>query len=165
MEQVRALREELNWLTRAIQMQESRRPARAIARIEKLRRGARECEQRLMEAMASLRAEDGEFAQSRRGVDRARCDPLGARDGRDAPAVLPGPGHVPRVPALPQDLKISPWGRCRSCAASLQLLRFQLSKFRLGAEYVHTFQQQLLEATKAHLREFYRQLIAPIART
>ena len=47
---------------------------------------------------------------------------------------------------------------------SLQLLRFQLSKFRLGADYVQTFQTQLLEATNAHLQEFYRQLIAPIAK-
>jgi CHAT domain-containing protein len=43
------------------------------------------------------------------------------------------------------------------------LLRFQLSKFRLGPEYVSTFQQQLLQAANEHLREFYRQLIAPIA--
>ena len=45
---------------------------------------------------------------------------------------------------------------------SLQLLRFQLSKFRLGPEYIRTFNQQLLDATNAHLAEFYRQLIEPI---
>jgi CHAT domain-containing protein len=44
----------------------------------------------------------------------------------------------------------------------LQLLRFQLSKFRLGPDYVRTFHAQLLDATNAHLQEFYRQLIAPI---
>jgi hypothetical protein len=43
------------------------------------------------------------------------------------------------------------------------LPRFQLSKFRLGPEYVSTFQQQLLQAANEHLREFYPQSIAPIA--
>src|SRR5205814_2534052 len=39
-----------------------------------------------------------------------------------------------------------------------------LSKFRLGTDYVGTFHTQLLEATNAHLQEFYRQLIQPIAK-
>jgi CHAT domain-containing protein len=39
-----------------------------------------------------------------------------------------------------------------------------LSKFRLGPEYILKFRQQLLEATNAHLQQFYRQLIAPIER-
>ena len=59
-EQVRTLREELNWYSRAIQLQESRRgqPARRRA-LEKLRRSARECEQRLV-------AGHGQSARGRR---------------------------------------------------------------------------------------------------
>jgi CHAT domain-containing protein len=60
-------------------------------------------------------------------------------------------------------LKIVPAGSASQLRRVLQLLRFQLSKFRLGAEYVNTFDQRLRDATKEHLREFYRQLIAPIA--
>jgi CHAT domain-containing protein len=55
-----------------------------------------------------------------------------------------------------------PLGAASSLRRELQLLRFQLSKFRLGPEYARTFHQRLLEATTAHLHEFYRQLIAPI---
>jgi len=42
------------------------------------------------------------------------------------------------------------------------LLRFQLSKFRLGPAYARTFHRPLLEAATSHLQEFYRRLIAPI---
>ncbi len=60
-------------------------------------------------------------------------------------------------------LKIVPVASVPELRRALQLLRFQLSKFRLGAEYVSTFQAQLLEATKAHLRHFHASLIAPLA--
>ncbi|MGA9623955.1 MAG: CHAT domain-containing protein, partial [Bryobacteraceae bacterium] len=61
------------------------------------------------------------------------------------------------------DLKIVELGPAPALRRVLQLLRFQLSKFRLGPEYVSTFQQQLLQAANEHLREFYPQSIAPIA--
>jgi CHAT domain-containing protein len=44
----------------------------------------------------------------------------------------------------------------------IQLLRFQLSKFRLGSEYVRTFEAKLLDATREHLNGLYRGLISPI---
>jgi CHAT domain-containing protein len=44
----------------------------------------------------------------------------------------------------------------------LQLLRFQLSKFRMGNEYVQRFEQALLRATQSHLESLYAELIAPL---
>src|SRR5260370_2121431 len=44
----------------------------------------------------------------------------------------------------------------------LHLLRFQLSKFRMGAAYAHRFEQPLLSATQGHLEALYAELIAPI---
>src|SRR5262249_43640199 len=44
----------------------------------------------------------------------------------------------------------------------LQLLQFQLSKFRLGEGYVRTFRRALEEATAGHLRDLYAELIAPV---
>jgi CHAT domain-containing protein len=50
-----------------------------------------------------------------------------------------------------------------SRAANLvRLLRFQLSKFALGADYVGSFQEALAYATRTHLQELYRELIAPL---
>jgi CHAT domain-containing protein len=42
------------------------------------------------------------------------------------------------------------------------MLQFQLSKFRLGPDYVHEFQGQILETTRYHLGELYMELIAPV---
>jgi CHAT domain-containing protein len=44
----------------------------------------------------------------------------------------------------------------------LQLLRFQLSKFRMGNEYVRRFEEPLLRATHSHLEALYGELIAPL---
>ena len=42
------------------------------------------------------------------------------------------------------------------------LLDFQLSKFRLGEEYLRTFSELLRAATNDHLRALYRDLILPV---
>jgi CHAT domain-containing protein len=44
----------------------------------------------------------------------------------------------------------------------LQLLQFQLSKFRLDPQYVDTFQKSLLQSTQAHLKNLYQELIVPM---
>jgi len=44
----------------------------------------------------------------------------------------------------------------------LHLLRFQLSKFRMGETYTQRFAQPLLQATQSHLSALYVELIAPL---
>src|SRR5271163_3926675 len=44
----------------------------------------------------------------------------------------------------------------------LHLLRFQLSKFRMGSAYTHRFEQPLLRAAQGHLESLYADLIAPL---
>src|SRR5205814_9217164 len=44
----------------------------------------------------------------------------------------------------------------------LQLLQFQLSKFRLDPDYVRTFHDALLESTQIHLKALYQELLAPV---
>jgi CHAT domain-containing protein len=44
----------------------------------------------------------------------------------------------------------------------LQLLQFQISKFRLDPQYVSTFQDSLLESTQAHLKNLYQELLGPL---
>jgi CHAT domain-containing protein len=45
---------------------------------------------------------------------------------------------------------------------NFDLLRFQLTKFNLGAGYIEKFGPKLLDATKEHLYELYLELIPPI---
>jgi CHAT domain-containing protein len=158
------LREELTWYSRAIQLAENAPQGVKPAQMDELRRAARECEQRLVEAMASLRADDPEFANLHAG---------GSIDLENIRAVLPEDAMLVQYYRLGdtfhaclvsrRGLRIVPVGSAPAMRRRLQLLRFQLSKSRLGPDYMRTFQQQLLDATNAHLREFYRQLIAPLA--
>jgi CHAT domain-containing protein/Tfp pilus assembly protein PilF len=163
-ERAATLREELTWYTRAIQLAENGPTDPKSAHLDELRRAARDREHRLVEAMAGLRADDPEYAniEAARSIDLERIR-----------SVLPDDAILLQYYRL-QDtfhacllsrrgLKIVPVGTASELRRSLQLLRFQLSKFRLGPGYVRTFQQQLREAANGHLREFYRQLIAPVA--
>jgi CHAT domain-containing protein len=164
-EQVKALREELNWYSRAIQLQESRPGSARDPRIEKLRRSARECEHRLVEAMGNLRVEDREFAN----LQGAGSIDLDAIRGTLAPDSMLVQFYRVRDTfqaclLTRESLKIVALGSVSHLRRELQLLRFQLSKFRLGPDYVRTFHSQLLDATTAHLQEFHRQLIAPIVK-
>ena len=162
-EQVGALREQLNWYGSALQILSGRAAAPKAAHIDNLRRAARECERRLLEALSTLRVEDQEFA------DLQAAGSIGLEAIR---ASLP-PGamlvqfyrvrDVFHVCLLShRTLKVVPLGPAAGLRRELQLLRFQLSKFRLGPEYVRAFHHQLLEAATSHLQEFYRRLIAPI---
>lgn len=47
-------------------------------------------------------------------------------------------------------------------ASQIRMLQFQFSKFRLGAEYLKTFERALLSATHAHLHEIFTELLAPV---
>lgn len=49
-----------------------------------------------------------------------------------------------------------------SLRMNFELLRFQLTKFNLGANYVAKFSDKMLQATKEHLHELYLDLIPPI---
>ena len=162
-QELNALREELNWYTRTIQLQEARAANLRDPHLEKLRRSARNCERQLAEVMTRLRVEDQEYANLQAG---ASIDLDAIRSAIPADAMLLQyyrVGDIFYASLLTRSsLKMEPLGHAADLRRELQLLRFQLSKFRLGPDYVRTFQHQLLQATNAHLQEFYRQLIAPI---
>src|SRR6185503_1859952 len=46
--------------------------------------------------------------------------------------------------------------------SQIRMLQFQFSKFRLGADYIKTFEQTLLTTTQAHLREIFNELLGPV---
>jgi tetratricopeptide (TPR) repeat protein len=162
---INALREELNWYSRGIQMLESGIATLREQRLRELRAAARDCERRLAEAIGDLRAEDYDFAR----LEAARTIDLdGIRSSLPANAILLQYYRVRDTfyacILSRESLKFIPAGSATHLRGELNLLRFQLSKLRLGADHVGVFERSLLAAAKAHLREFYRRLIAPIAR-
>ena len=162
-ERVSSLRQDLNWLHRTIQLQENQGTNTHDPHLDRLRRSARECEHHLLEEMANLRIQDKEFVS---------LHTAGSIDLDAIRSVLPDDsallqyyrvGNVFYACVLSRtSLRFVTLGSFSALRRSLQLLRFQLSKFRLGPDYVQTFSKQLLDATNAHLHEFYRQLIEPI---
>src|SRR5262249_49011304 len=142
---VKSLRGELHWYTRSIQLLEGRAANLMAPQLVKLRRAARDCEQRLAQALGSIRMEDAEYAS----LQTAGSVPLETiRNSLPEDALLleyyrVGERFYACVLSR-KNLRIVPLGEAAEMRRLLQLLRFQLSKFRLGADYVHTFHDQLL---------------------
>ena len=59
-------------------------------------------------------------------------------------------------------LDIVPIGRSSPIGNQLRLLKFQLSKFRLGQAYTEAFHSSLLQTTRAHLKAIYDAVLGPI---
>ena len=58
--------------------------------------------------------------------------------------------------------QIAPVSVMSRVANQVRLLQFQLSKFRLGAEYVRTFSTALQRAIRCHLHELFTELLSPV---
>ena len=63
-----------------------------------------------------------------------------------------------------EGLKIVPITPVSRAVNLLRLLHFQISKFKLGAEYTQTFGKSMLGVVQAHLRQLYEELLAPRSR-
>jgi tetratricopeptide (TPR) repeat protein len=162
---VRTLREAVNWYSRQIELEEAGEGTPARARIESLRRKMRAAEHALARSWKALQATDAEFVAMQGGTA------VGLAEIRAA--LTPGTILLEYFQArerlyacvLSADrLAVVPLGSASHVRNLLRLLRFQLSKFRLGSGYIDTFGEQLREATEAHLRELYVALVGPVRR-
>jgi CHAT domain-containing protein/predicted negative regulator of RcsB-dependent stress response len=161
---IRDLREELNWYYNLIEREQLQPEQPSPERIANLQQKAQRREKELMSMLQE--ASDDDAAQ----------------------AGLQMPSHVPMATikaAIPRDTLLVEYFQVRdrilACvlgahslaivpvtlesrvASLLRLLQFQLSKFRLNPQYLETFHDSLVEATQAHLKELYDELIAPVA--
>jgi CHAT domain-containing protein len=59
-------------------------------------------------------------------------------------------------------VEMAPVSLMSRVASEVRMLQFQFSKFRLGADYVKTFERALLTTTQAHLHEIFKELLAPV---
>ena len=162
-QRVRDLREELNWYYRRIEIEELGRVRALDTRLLELQGLAEQREKKLLHVLRELPPAEAQAvgldAPSPVSLD-ALCRTLGAhttlieyfRVGeRFLAAVVTSTG-----------LTITPVGLTARVADILQMLQFQLSKFRLDESYIREFEAPLLDAARAHLRELYEELIAPL---
>ncbi|HLW86557.1 MAG TPA: CHAT domain-containing tetratricopeptide repeat protein [Candidatus Sulfotelmatobacter sp.] len=161
---IRDLREELNWYYNLIEREQLQPEQQSPDRIAALEKKAQRHEKELVRVLHE------------------------ATDTDAAQAGLQMPSHVPIAKiraAIPEDtllveyfqvrdrilvcllgrttLEIVPVTLETSISRVLRLLQFQLSKFRLGPQYLETVHDSLLQTTQAHLKELYNELLAPVA--
>jgi tetratricopeptide (TPR) repeat protein len=160
---VRSLRTVLNWYYRQIESVETGSRQPPPLQIEDLRRSARACEDELVKALSELRNADKQFGvlQNAHAIeldtirsvipdDSLLLEYYQARDTLYA-CVLSR-----------RKLEIVPVAGASRVRSLLRLLQFQLSKFRLGPDYVSRYGAALETATAAHLKELYDELIMPV---
>ncbi len=160
---IRNLREELNWYYNLIEREQLRPEDRSQEKIKELEQHARARESDLLraaqEATATEISEAGlqapnnvslEEIQVALSTDTALVEYFCLQD-RILACVL---RH--------DDLRVVPLTVQSRVQKLLQLLQFQLSKFRLDPHYVSTFQESLLQSTQAHLENLYQELLAPM---
>jgi CHAT domain-containing protein len=160
---IRDLREELNWYYHRIELEQLRPEESSSNRLEELREKAVSQENELLRALRELPANERENATLEAPVDfsLARLQSALPLDAALVEYYSTGDRLVAAV-VTRNSIKITAVSVVSRVIHFLHLLRFQLSKFRMGAAYAHRFEQPLLSATLGHLEALYAELIAPI---
>jgi len=160
---IRTLREELNWYYNLIEREQLRPEKNSRARIETLEKQARTRETALLRALQEATAAEVNQA----GLQSPTHAPLDEIRAALAPetALVEYFCLQDRILVCVltrNDLQIVPITLLSRVQKILQMLQFQLSKSRLDPQYLATFQDSLLEATQAHLKSLYDELLAPV---
>jgi tetratricopeptide (TPR) repeat protein len=161
---MRELREELNWYYHRIELEQLGQEPSYRERVDSLQAAARDREKaliRLLRDMPALEAEAGmgnapgmtfDGIRAALGPETVLVEYFHARD-RVVAAVI-----------SQQVLEVRPICSRSRIDPLIRLLQFQISKFRLGADYAEVFRAPMLRAANAHLRELYEALLAPLRR-
>ena len=162
---IRGMREELNWYYRRIETEQLRTEQPSFERIANLQKQALCHENELLRAFRELPSETNdvpgasahdstvdslERIREALPANTALLEYFSLRDQFIAAVVTRR-----RLDFVP----LSPLGRV---ANLVRMLRFQIAKFGLGADYVRTFQRALLDAARAHLHELHGELVEPL---
>jgi CHAT domain-containing protein len=160
---IRDLREELNWYYHRIELEQLRPEDKSHQTLETLQEKAQSHEKELLRTLRELPAHERENATLEGPADFSLAK-LQANLPSDATLVeyfVAGDRLVAAV-ITREKIQILPVTVLSRAAHFLQLLRFQLSKFRMGSEYIRRFEEPLLRATQSHLESLYDELIAPL---
>lgn len=160
---IRELREELNWFFHMTEMAQLKQASRQ--ELTALRAEARRRERELLKlsrehvAISADNRQPAAQLSSTLTVDQVR-------QSLPADAVLLDyfqvQGQMVVLLLTADRLEMVPLGELSRISTVIDLLQLQLSKFRLGSDYVKSFASILLSATQSHLQELYKLLIEPV---
>ena len=161
---IRDLREELNWYYNRIEREQLQPEQQSSERIATLQKQARRQEKELTRILREATEADATQA----GLQMPSHVPIAAiRAAIPSDTLLVEYFRVrDRILVClvgPRTLEILPVTLESRVAGLLRLLQFQLSKFHLTPHYLETFHDSLVQATQAHLKELYDELIAPVS--
>ncbi len=157
---IREMREELNWYYRRIEIEQLRAEEPSPERIAKLQKEALAHENELLHVLREMpHSESASDGPAIRSLDAIReCLPPEAAlveyfslKDQFVAAVVTHDG-----------LKIVPLTPVSRVVNLLRMMHFQISKFKLGAEYARTFETSMMEVVQAHLRQLYEEVFAPV---
>jgi CHAT domain-containing protein/tetratricopeptide (TPR) repeat protein len=161
---IRDLREELNWYYHRIELEQLRPEDTSAKRLQQLQEKALSHENEFLRTLRELPAHERENATLETPADFS-LEKLQAAIPADAALIeyySTGDRLVAAV-VTGNSIDITPITVFSRVLHFLHLLRFQLSKFRMGATYTQRFEQPLLQATQSHLEALYAELIAPLS--
>jgi CHAT domain-containing protein len=160
---IRNFREELNWYYNLIEREQLRPEERSQERIKQLEQQARVREADLTRALKEATIAEAHEAGMQIAVTSSLEE---IRDVLPADtAIVEYFGIQDRTIAcvLTRDqLNICPVTVRSRVQKMLQLLQFQMAKFRLAPSYLAAFSEPLMHSTEAHLKGLYQELLAPI---
>src|SRR6266536_955725 len=160
------LQEKLTSTNHEARRAEFQAEAKSVARVQRLRAEAAVYQTQIRRVISQVDAVDREFASLLSAgtvsleLIRSKIPPgsliLEYYEARGTIyACLLGKDRLELCP-------LAPAGRVREV---FRLLQFQLSKFRIGPDYVRKFAESMYSDTERHLRELYSYLIAPVLRS
>ena len=160
---IRDLREDLNWYYHRIELEQLRPEETSAQRLQQLQEKALSHENELLRTLRELPAQERENATLEAPADFS-LDKLQATlpDGAALIEYYSAGDRLVAAVVTRQSIEITSITVFSRVLHLLQLLRFQLSKFRMGATYTQRFEQPLLHATQNHLEALYSELIAPL---
>jgi CHAT domain-containing protein/Tfp pilus assembly protein PilF len=160
---IRDLREELNWYYHRIELEQLRPEERSRERIALLQQAAQLHESELLRALRELPAHERENATLEAPADFSMAGLQASLPPNSVLVEYYSVGdRLLAAVVTSKSIEIVPVSVVSRVTKMLHLLRFQFSKFRMGAAYMGRFAQPLLRATLGHLDGLYRELIEPI---
>ena len=160
---IKDLREKLNWYYHRIELEQLNYDQRSSERLEKLRAQLQEHENEFRRVMQELPISEAELER----VDTPKTFTL--KDVRET--LAPDASMVEyfrirdRIVAAvitDKSLDVVPITGLERVKSLQRWFQFQVSKFRLGSEYLRSFQEPLFRAIQLHLRELYDEVVAPV---
>ena len=162
-DEVRRLRQELIWYSGQVEREELKPERPSAARVASLRGRARAIEKQLVKALNEIERSDEAFSVLQSGTTFG-VDEIRASLSPDAILLeyYQAMGRLYGCVLTHDHLEIVPLGAVAEVRGRMQLLQFQLARFRRDPDADATLAASAQGATEAHLRALYEMLIAPI---